>query len=291
MIKIDVCVNVFGKPYQTLVTLKSLLKHSGDKIDRIYLIKEKEQPNGFDYKIISNGLNYDRLVEYTPKYHFFIGKSDVKRIVFDKNYRMSLRYQYGLERTDKKHLLIIHNDVLFEKDIVSEMLNQIGDCFTIGQIGQCWNCPMFYEKKCSGEILSNNYENQMSYDEVIKIVDKHPTTRTFIMAKSKIDTNKPFPLPECRVNEWCALVNTEYYKMEVIPNGSVVPFGGYYGIDLADEWFNMMVRKGYKFKNFDLKPYCTHAYFSNNGNGHSSLYDGNKYQLEENNAKEYLKNL
>ena len=28
--KVDVCINVYGKPWQTLCTLKSLMKHSGD---------------------------------------------------------------------------------------------------------------------------------------------------------------------------------------------------------------------------------------------------------------------
>ena len=45
--KVDVCINVFGKPWQTLCTLKSLMKHSGDKIDKIYFIKEKANLNSF----------------------------------------------------------------------------------------------------------------------------------------------------------------------------------------------------------------------------------------------------
>ena len=41
---VDVCINVYGKPWQTLCTLKSLMQHSGHHIDKIYLIKEHRQP-------------------------------------------------------------------------------------------------------------------------------------------------------------------------------------------------------------------------------------------------------
>jgi hypothetical protein len=39
---IDVAINVFGKPWQTIVTLRSLLKTNGEHIDRIYIVKEKK---------------------------------------------------------------------------------------------------------------------------------------------------------------------------------------------------------------------------------------------------------
>jgi hypothetical protein len=37
---VDVIINVYGKPWQTICTLKSLIKHSGNHIDKIYLIEE-----------------------------------------------------------------------------------------------------------------------------------------------------------------------------------------------------------------------------------------------------------
>lgn len=39
--KVDVIINVYGKPWQTLCTLKSLMKYSGKYIDKIYFIEEK----------------------------------------------------------------------------------------------------------------------------------------------------------------------------------------------------------------------------------------------------------
>lgn len=34
--KIDVCINAYGKPWQTLCTLKSLMKHSSEHISLKY---------------------------------------------------------------------------------------------------------------------------------------------------------------------------------------------------------------------------------------------------------------
>jgi hypothetical protein len=39
MEKVDVVIHVYGKPWQTLCTLKSLMKHSGKHIDKIFFVK------------------------------------------------------------------------------------------------------------------------------------------------------------------------------------------------------------------------------------------------------------
>ena len=290
MEKIDVCVNVCGKPYQTLITLKSLLEHSGNLIDKIFFIEEKNQPSEYDYKIIEENLNYDKLIKFIPQHHLWINRTDIHKFITDESYRLSLRYQYGLENTNKKHLLIIHNDVLFTADIVSELLSEIGDCFAIGHIGQCWNCPLKDENICDSHLLESNCENQLSYSDVINYVNKHPNTRTAGHGRPFINKQKPFPMPECRVNEWCALINVDHYKKEVIPNGGVVPFGGYFGIDLADMWFKQMVEKGYKFKHYDIYKSLTHGYFSEVGHGHSSMMDRSMYDRDEQKAKDYFNN-
>jgi len=288
MEKIDVCINVYGKPYQTLITLKTLLEYSGHLIDKIFFIQEKNQPDGYDYKIIEDNLKYDKLIRFIPEHYLWINKGDIHRFIADINYRLSLRYQYGLEKTDKKHLLIIHNDVLFKGDIVSELLSEIGECFTIGHIGQCWNCPLKSENICDSHLLESNCKNQLNYKDIINYVNKHPKTRTAGQGRSLINKQKPFPMPECRVNEWCTLINVDYYKKEVVPNGTVFPFGGYFGIDLADVWFKQMVNKGYKFKHYDIYKSSTHGYFSEVGHGHSSLYDKNMYNQDEQRAKNYF---
>jgi hypothetical protein len=285
MKKIDVCLNVLGKPYQTIVTLKSLLKYSSQHIDKIYLIEELKQPEDYSFNLIKKELNYDNLIKFIPKNHLWINFTN-PNLIDNIDYRLSLRYQYGLENTDKSHMLLIHNDVLFHSDIVGKFLEEDKDLFGIGSVGQCWNCPLFLENVCNSEQLKENI-TKLNYDDIIKYVDKRKETRTFYQTRNKINKEKPLPLPECRINEWCMLINVDLYKKEVLENKRVTPLGGYFQMDIGDLWFRQMVDNGYDFKNFNIKEHLTHAYFSIAGNGHSSLFDSNKYQMEEVEAKKY----
>ena len=292
MDKIDVCINVFGKPFQTLVTLKSLLNKSGKYIDKIYFIEENQQPYQDHVKWIINELNYDKLVYFKPKHHLWINGTDINRYHNDYDYRNSLRYQYGLENTDKKYLLIIHNDVLFNSDILTPFINLIGDGFGIGQIGQCWNCPLFHDKKCDGNVFNDNLN--IDFDSIKQSINNHPTTRTAIH-RNIINPNQPMPMPECRINEWCCLIDMDKYRLEVLTNKRVRPFGGYFKIDLADAWFEDMYKIGYHATYYDIYKNISHGYFSttrtvaeyslNSHNGHSALFNQKLYELEESEAE------
>ena len=291
MEKIDVCITVFGKPYQTIVTLKSLLKYSASKIDKIYLIEEKNQPIDYDFNLIKNELGYENFERFIPNFYLGFGFSNFDEAKKNEEYRKSLRYEYGIQSTDKKYILIIHNDVLFKGDIVTEMLKESNGYFGIGDIGQCWNCPFNTESLCDGSRLQENIDMNHDYNEVIKIVEKHNTTRIANHGKKYIDKNNPFPMPECRINEWCALVNVDMYKKEVIPNGEASPIGGIFNIDIGDKWFYDMVKKGHKFKHFNIYDYCTHSFFSEVGNGHTSMFNKKMYEDDEIRAKNFLKTL
>ena len=107
-IKIDVAINVYGKPWQTLVSLKSLLKVSAKYIDKIYFIEENKQPYNADVKWVVDELNYENLVYFRPKFHLWVKETSRFKFIWNADYRKSLRYQYGIEKTDKKYLLIIH---------------------------------------------------------------------------------------------------------------------------------------------------------------------------------------
>jgi hypothetical protein len=286
MEKIDVCINVFGKPYQTITTIKTLLDHSSQHIDKIYIIEESAQPEDYNYDLINKCVNYNNLIRFKPKHHLWVNRSNFDLFHKDEDYRLSFRYEYGLENTDKSKMLLIHNDVIFHSDVVGDLLRCDEDFFSIGNVGQCYNCPLFYENKCNGEILENNLKTNFNFDDVMLMVNKHKESRTYIF-RSRIDKNKPLPLPECRVNEWCMLVNVDQYKKEVLQNKTVAPLGGYFIMDIGDLWFKQMVDKGYKFKNFNMDKLMSHAYFSDNGNGHSSLTNKEKYNKEESLAKEF----
>lgn len=297
MQKIDVCINVFGKPYQTLVTLKSLLKHSSKWIDKIFFIEEANQPYDYDFNIINENLKYDNLIRYKPKHwlawhHSAAFSEDILKSDIDVLY--SVRYEYGLRNTDKKYLLTIHNDVLFTGDLVGHYLNSIDDdYFGIGEVGQCWNCPMLKTNACNGDLLEDNINNEKySYGDILNIFTNNRPAR--LPSISLIDKIKPFPLPECRINEWYAMINVDTYINNVIPNGSARLFGGYFqgGLDIGDIWFRDMVLLGKRFKNINASKYANHGYFSenNNGNkaGHQSDNDFVLYEKLERDAKEFF---
>lgn len=255
---VDVIINVYGKPWQTLCTLKSLEKHSGQHIDKIYFIEEKEQPYNAEFKgVISR---FKNIAHYIPeKYKFFS---------VDESDRMSIRYQYGIETSDKNFVFITHNDVLYTEDVIGNMLNEIGDSIGIGQIGQCWNCPA--NKVCSGEKF---YKYNPTYEEVLDLGLPHVRT-----TKELIDKDFPKPLPECRLNEWACMLNRELVVKENIP------FGLYDKLDLGSYWFKEMHKKGYTFK--DYRKDFTHGFWANNA-GFPTQLDINKYNQSELNAYKY----
>jgi len=271
MKKVDVIINVYGKPWQTICTLKSLLKHSGKHIDKIYLIKEKEQPYG---EIIDWVYGYfDNLIVYEPNKYNFIRQQINKE---NQDERYGVRYQYGFENSDKKYVFVTHNDVLYENNIIGDMLDLIGDSVGIGEIGQCWNCPAKSANLCSGEKF---YEWNPTYEEVKSL--KLPHVRTHI---NYIDPNFPKPLPECRLNEWACLIDRETYIKETYPKGDT-PLFGLYGLDLGDLWFKSLHIKGYKF--IDYRKNYIHSYWSESTSGYQTQLKKDLYDKSEKNAKDY----
>lgn len=269
--KTDVIINVYGKPWQTICTLKSLLKHSESHIDKIYLIKENEQPYNEDINWIFDYFN--NLIVYEPnKYNFIRQQINIH----NQNERYGVRYQYGFENSDKKFVFVTHNDVLYEKDIIGEMLGIIGNSAGVGEIGQCWNCPAKSANLCSGEKF---YDWNPSYDDIKKL--KLPHVRTQL---DLIDPNNPKPLPECRLNEWACLINREVYIKETYPNGDT-PLFGLYGLDIGNLWFRSLHLKGYKF--IDYRKNYTHSYWSDLGNGYQTQLKKDLYDKSEKKAKEY----
>lgn len=271
--KVDVCINVYGKPWQTLCTLKSLMLNSGEHIDKIYLVKEPKQPYNESIDWIFN--EFDNLSIYEPENHIFLHFNPIN----NHHFKISdIRYQYGFENSDKKFIFITHNDVLYTGDIIGEMLEQIGDSVGIGEIGQCWNCPAKANGLCSGEKFN---DWNPTYDDVISLL---PHVRTNIQ---DVDKNNPKPLPECRLNEWSCLINRELSNKETYPSGDTPPFGSV-GLDVGTLWFKSMYLKGYGF--VDYRKNFIHSYWSELGNGYQTQLNRDKYILSEENAKQYYQN-
>lgn len=278
--KVDVVLNVYGKPYQTYVTLKSLLQVSGDMIDKIYFIQEAKQPHNANFDLIFKDSELSTKIQlYTPKYYLYIDKSQPK-LYKNEDYRLSLRYQYGFEKSDKKFLFITHNDVLYKDNIIQYFLDNIKDKMGIGEIGQCWNCPFNFAQLCN---RYNYAEHKQKYKDVKKIFREYKPVRNY-----KLHRRNVFPLPECRLNEWFCLLNRELYINKSYPNGKNL-FGTHMGTDTAVEWFREMNLKGMKFEHIDTQEYAVHAYFTQRKGGHQALLNDEKYFAQEEKAKEYIK--
>jgi len=271
MKKIDVIINVFGKPWQTLCTLKSLMKHSGQHIDKIFFIKEKEQPYGDKVDWIYE--YFDNLIVFEPSSYCFITFGLNYQ---DENERNKVRYQYGIEKSDKEFVFVTHNDVLYTGDIIGEMMETIGDSVGIGEIGQCWNCPAKHIGICSGEKF-NDWNPTL--EDIKKLPLPHIRT-----SYDMIDFKNPKPLPECRLNEWACLINRQIVMKESKPNGDVSLFGQY-GLDLGTKWFKEMFLKGYKF--VDYRKNFHHTFWSTTA-GYPTQLDSNLYKHSEMNAQKYF---
>jgi hypothetical protein len=261
---VDIVVNVYGKPWQTLCTLKSLMKNSENQIDKIYLIEEAIHPFGDNIDFIFG--YFDNIIHYKPEKWVNIYGPHIQNVPLE-----NIRHQYGIEHSNKKYVFITHNDVLYTGDIISDMLNKIDDCVAIGEIGQCWNCPA-KEKLCGGGQNWNNWNP--TYEDIMTLPMPHIRTR-----RDDIDRKDPKLMPECRVNEWACLIDRETSMKEGRP------FFGEFNHDSGTEWFKAMHRKGYKFK--DYRENFKHCYWANEG-GYPTQQVEEKYRNAENKAKQYF---
>lgn len=288
MNKIDVCINYYGKPYHTAVTILTLWKHSSRHINKIYLVIEKIQPY-YQYDVIPMLKFYLRglPIEYVyPQYFYYSGNPDESWLT-DPEKRYGLKYQYALEKSEKEFLFLSHNDCLYEDDLLGEMLakTQNETIAGMGLVGQCWNCPAFFAKLCDG----SRFESFVPTREKLKeLVDTYNPPRAAIHYKL-IDQDIIHPLPECRLNEYACLINVPLYRQNVVPTGDILPFGGsWHGTDWGAIWFNSMFNRGYKFINFPFEPHMQHAPFSQNGSGHRADTEFDLYKSSEEAAKTYL---
>jgi hypothetical protein len=340
--RVDVAMNIFAKPYQTALSLLSLLQFSGRHIGRIYLQFEP-QGSMFDpappYAIAEYLGDFGIwVVNYQPKYWLHLDAADPARLD-DPEYRLSLRYQHAFEHTDKQYLFVLHNDVLIKRDIVGAMLDDIGDAFAVGQIGQCWNCPAsnealvqdsgcasFWRDTSSGLFCPPGQDQKSptpsskaapsSSDTKLRhsskpgfacaperyrdfrpdfeglkrlyalAVEREVFVRPYWEGWEKHYAAAPWPLPECRVNEWGCLVDVAMTRPLVRPEGDILPFGGYEPcgkicLDIDVVWFRELNRRGLYARHMDIRPYLTHWV----GTGNNTE---RKYLQSEHNARRIL---
>jgi hypothetical protein len=294
MSKVDINISFYGKPYQAIVTIESLLKHSGQHIDKIYIQEERNQPHNEwqgIFKVLDAFRNRPdaRIVVHRPKYYLGLGVSDYDRAQADTDFRQSILYQYALEKTDKKYMCVMHNDILFHDDMIGQMLkdfeNGPKNLAGVGSIGQCWVCPAAIENRCNSKI---QHQVSFSQEEVVAMYERTPVTRKEIglrVAKA----GRYWPMPECRLNEYVALIDMEAYRPNTLPVGDLGCYGGgWSGCDQATIWSHDMVQRGYVFQNIVLEDYAKHAPFDETGSGTIANTRQEIYFGSEHKAKAYI---
>lgn len=297
-VKTDVCMQAFGKPLQTALALLTLHQFSGAFINKMFFVIEPAAPK-YDNRSL-NGLNgiVPSMHSFTPAIWNGLDELDPDRLK-DEKYRHSIRYQYGWETSDADFLLLLHNDVVFKDDIVTPFINNIGANVGIGAIGQCWNCPAHNRAVTRRTNINKgnpckpeNYDNcSCSFDQLkeayrISHLLKLPLRWKAEDALQREYEKRPWPLPECRLNEWCGMINLGKARKLTVPYGTGRPFGAYLpGHDLGVAWFRDMNHAGLRFAHMDIKPYVEH------NPGHKALFDEKLYFERENQAARLIKTM
>ncbi|WP_421902304.1 hypothetical protein [Maridesulfovibrio sp.] len=265
--KADVAINVFGKVHQTALSLLSLLGCSGEHISKIYF-QEEACTAEYEFKKHDAILKYlgDKIEHFVPKYWNGIDPNDMERAASSEDYRLSIRYQYGWEKCQQRYLLTVHNDIEVTMDIVANLYNELDGHTGIGEIGQCWWCPAGQKGLCDSE---RYMEFKPSYQYLMKIYNKdmdYTQRRAYNLGLSDQYKENAWPLPECRLNEWCALIDMDKARKDTMPMGSAVPFGARMPsgaligknwdrpvcLDIAVQWFRDMLHMGHTFKHYDV---------------------------------------
>lgn len=298
--EIDVAVNIFAKPWQTALTLLSLQHQSGALIKEWWLQFE------------AAGSKFDKIPPYyiTPyltqelglRVHVFQPETwqarspaDPRQLA-DPAYRRQLRYGDAFENSTSPFLFITHNDVFFRKNLLGALHENIGQAFAIGQLGQCWNCPA-----SNREIMNSFGMSGCGPDNYLQIRPGFEELRGIYKKAREVDfparpyekndfrtefERQPWPLPECRVNEWACLLNMKLIRPACLPNGAAWPPGAYrdcggHNLDVMTPTFRDLHAMGMHAKHFDVAGYMDHWV----GTGNKSAA---RYTFSEDRAKSLL---
>ena len=285
---VDVAINVFGKPAQTALTLLSLLEHSGRFIDKVYFIEEPDVMNTLFAHADIRQLLGDRLVHFKPQFMNWRYPVDAARLG-DAGYRHGLRYQYAFERTEKNYLLLVHNDCEFIGDAVGLLLGALGAHSGVGEVGQCWLCPAKYLGHCGPGRYREYRPDFETLRGLYDTLDPAIYRRRYTEEPTRELLEHPWPLPECRLNEYCCLLNMAKVRADTCPNGPARPIGAYVDVgnpetgqgvlDIGVAWFGDMVRLGHSFGHVPLAPCLRHVV-----GGHKALFAPELYVERERQA-------
>ncbi len=281
--RIDVFINVLYKPLQTALALLSLLRHSGRHIDRIYFIEEPPNHPG-QHEAIKQVLASrlpSRMEVHQPAHYINWHTPVARESLADEAQRLSIRYQYGWERSDKDFALVMHNDIEVFGDVVGALLANIGEHLAIGQVGGCLFCPAHWAEKCTPDTYLD-FKPSRAY--LLRLYERMPPGRNlhpYNLSLPEEFTTHPWPLPHCRMNEWCALVNLAQARPITAPHGPAMPLGamaqcGTEIMDTGVRWFRDISLLGRTCRNFPIQEYLTH-----HQGGHKAMLDFSAYEQGE----------
>ena len=274
--KIDVAVNVFAMPFRTSLAVLSLLRQSGQHMGKLWL---QFEPMGIEYDpvtpyCIAEYVREKRLAECEvsqPATWRNLAACSPEDLA-DAAQRESVRYQYAFEHSEARLLFLMHNDVFILKDILGAMREAMGDAFAIGQLGQCWNCPAS-RGELTRELLGREPCAPAAYGQFK--INHEQLLALYAGAKARgifarpyaLDAGDfatvPWPLPECRINEWACLLNLQKTRQFCAPYGTDYPPGAYracgeHNLDIGVAWFRAMHARGFQARHFDVSAYMKH---------------------------------
>ena len=270
---VDVLINVFGKPYQTALSLLSLLRHCDRHIRRIYF-QEEALTAEYEKRGHADILDYlgARVVHHIPRYWIGSDPLDEERARQDAEYRLSVRYQHGWENCTASRALIIHNDIYVHGDIIAALDAGLGEHTGIGQIGQCWWCPAGQTGRCAPDRYR---EFKPSYTYLMRLYNQdmdYTKRRAYNLGLRAEFHRQAWPLPECRLNEWVAYVNMDKARPDTQPLGAGALFGAFYAsgakigvnwdrpvnLDTAVMWFHDLNNLGHTFRHYPIAELVRH---------------------------------
>lgn len=262
MEKVDVAIQSYKKPESMIYTLFSLQKYCGDIIDTVYINDDCSNDGTVDYYL--DGELQRRLApikikvrvnDKPSKYTYTLMTKDLyKRKTFVQKLQLQghklikrlrwmpteddIRYQWAINQTDKKYLFIIHDDIKFFDNILKlyiSVMDKDNNLAIVGDLGGSKRCPFGpcgVTDKCSPKkIMAGEYP-----------CDRWPITGRHSFFHTMLGRYKR----NCRINEWCCLINVNIAKELAQKYG--ICFGNYEGGgDVGTYWFDKIIKLGYKF--------------------------------------------
>ena len=282
MEKVDVAIQSYKKPESLVYTLLSLKKYCGEHIDTIYInddcsgdnilehykvkeLQERMYPikiktrinkkkSGYTVTLLTKEMWKRKKLSEKLK---LLGHIPIKRLSYHST-SDDVRYQWAINSTDKKYIFLIHDDIKFFDDTLKlylETMKSNKNLAIVGDLGGCEFCEFGpCGEKCSPEKILRKEYPCATYP----ITGKRKNPILTLLGRSNRN---------CRINEWCCLINVEIAKE--IENKYGIYFGNYEaGGDVGTYWFEKIIKLGYDFTDPLPKPEKRKKYYLHWWQGH-----------------------